>query len=157
MANESVAAAFIADMKTKLEAILVPPTWPSTTVYTFAPMDKSISLDDCIVLVAGKIKAPQAYATNVRARDEELEIPMFIQASSVTAGDDGAEALARADALLSEVVALLRDNPPSAGSIPIIGQRKAVVSDAEFYPFPPDGGGWGCGVLFIVRSSVRVA
>lgn len=156
MANESVVSAVVADLKTKLTAQLVAPTWPRSTVYTFAPVDKNVTLDDCVVLVAGKVEAPMAYATNVRDRNQEMVIPMICQASAVgaTAAED---ALARADALLSVVVAILRDNPPSGGSVPIIGQRKCVTDKVEFYPWPKDSGGWAVTVFFDLATSVRVA
>lgn len=156
MADESVVAAFLADLKTKLEARLVAPTWPNTTVYMLAPPQKSTTLDDCVVLVAGKIEAPQAYATNVRDRNQEMTIPMMCQAAAIGTTAD-VDALTRADALFSEIVAQLRDDPPDAGSIPIIGQRKAVTGKVEFYPWPKDAGGWAVSVFFDVETSVRVA
>jgi len=157
MANESAVYQFVASLKAKLEARLVAPTWPDTIVYTCQPFEKVITVDECVVLMRGLARAPQAYATNVRNRDQEIELPMYAQASSVNSTDPALAALQRADQLLGEVVAQLRDDPPDAGDIPIVGQRKAVVSDAEFYPFPKDAGGWGVGVRFTVTTSVRVA
>ena len=157
MANESAVYQFVASLKQKLEARLVPPAWPNTTVYTIQPMEKVVTLDDCVILVRGRVLAPQAYATNVRNRDQEIQLPMLVNASAVNSADPALAALQRADQLLGEVVAQLRDDPPDAGDIPIIGQRKAVVSNAEFYPYPKDAGGWGVGVYFTVTTSVRVA
>lgn len=163
MANESVVAAFTVALQAALITRLatnpnsVTPDWSKSTVYLGRPRTPDISLDDCIVLFAGRTSAPQRYATNTRSRDQQIALPCLLQGwgEGATAFTD---ALTRAELLLDEVAGLLRDSPPGAGSIPVIGQRKAIVEQVEFSPpAAKDAGGYACLCRFVVATDVRVA
>jgi hypothetical protein len=159
VANESVVAPFLVALKGQLVTRLAAnPTWAKSTVYMVQPQAAEVSLDDCIVLVRGSILSPQTFATNTRSRNEDISAPGFLQAFALLGGDQAfIDAMGRAQLLLNELIDEVVNHAPGVGSIPIIGQRKAIVEVVRWRPFPKDAGGWGCRVYFNVNTSVRVA
>jgi hypothetical protein len=154
---------YLLALKTKLEARLVAPDWPRTTVYWSLPQEPALTMDDCVALIGHGpgLQVSQMYATNVRDRDQDIQIPVLCQASALQTaqssnGDQDRAAFERVDQLLGEVIAQLRDDPPDAGDIPIIGQRKSEVSDVRFRPYWKESGGFCYLAFATVSTSVRV-
>lgn len=149
--SSSTAAAFVADLKTKLEARA---GLSGVTVHLVSPSETITR--DAIVLVAGPVNSTQEYVTAGRAsRDDANTIPGEL--AGYKAGPNTATTMQaawdRAAVLADEIASQLRDDPPQVG----VQTLNARVAQIAYTPAPSDSGGWVCVCRFQIEFTARVA
>lgn len=150
MPASSTAAAFVAGLKTQLEAR---PGLSGITVYLVAPADTITT--DKIILIAGPVTGEQEYVTAGRARrSDTYTIPGALAAYRTGQNTETTMQAAwdAAAALLDEIASELRDNAPQVGDQTL----EAHLAQIRYTPQPSDRGGWVCVCEFQAEYTARV-
>ena len=151
----SFLTALLAQMQTRIAA---DPDLAKVKVWLVPPPEDEQPDGDFLILVRGKIPVGDKLATasEVRSRDENPRVPGVVQAYSTTRdGGDSAFtlALSRAEAILEQLIAELRDNLPQVGR----QTRSGLVSNITWIPIVGDKGGWIVRGEFEISYSSRVS
>jgi hypothetical protein len=158
-AAQTTVGSFLAALHTQMHARLAAdPAFNKVKVWIAPPPVEEQPDGDMLILVRDKIPVNDKLATasEIRSRDENPRVPSVVQAYSTTreGGDVAfAQAINRAEAILEQLIAELRDNVPQVGR----QTRSGLVSNITWIPIAGDKGGWIVRGEFEISYSARVS